>query len=83
MLLRVVWAEEPKNGPRFEIGPSYDIVPMTSQCPSDEQSSCTMRSLICRGCADSVDKCLKLRVNKLNKLRSFPKPVDFLMICLY
>ena len=41
MLPRVVWAEESKNGLRFETGPSYDVVPTTSQCPSDGQSSCT------------------------------------------
>ena len=38
---RVVWAEESKNGLRFEIEPSYDVVPTTPQCPSDGQSSCT------------------------------------------
>ena len=37
---RVVLAEESKNGLRFEIGPSYDVVPTTFQCPSDWQSSC-------------------------------------------
>ena len=42
-LPRVVWAEESKNGLRFEIGPSYDDVPMTSQCPTDEQPSCRQK----------------------------------------
>ena len=32
---RVVWAEESKNGLRFEIGPSYDDVPTRSQCVID------------------------------------------------
>ena len=36
---RVVWAEESKNGLRFEIGPSYDNVPTTSRCLTDGQSS--------------------------------------------
>ena len=36
----VVWAEESKNRLRFEIGPSYDVLPTTSQCPSDGQSGC-------------------------------------------
>ena len=40
MLPRVVWAEESKHGLRFEIGPSYDVVPTMFQCPSDGQSSC-------------------------------------------
>ena len=31
----VVWAEESKTGLRFEIGPSYDIVPMRSQLLTD------------------------------------------------
>ena len=37
---RVVWAEECKNGPRFEIGPSYDGLPTRSQYAADGQSSC-------------------------------------------
>ena len=40
---RVVWAEESKNGIRFEIGPSYDDVPTTSQCLTDGQPSCSGR----------------------------------------
>ena len=36
----VVWAEESKNGLRFEIRPSYDAVPTTSLCLTDAQSSC-------------------------------------------
>ena len=35
---RVVWAEESKNGLGFEIGPSFDDVPTTSQCVTDGQS---------------------------------------------
>ena len=38
---RVVWAEESKNGLGFEIGPSYDGVPMTSQFLTDGRSSCS------------------------------------------
>ena len=37
---RVVCVEKSKHGLRFEIRPSYDDVPMTSQCPTDGQSSC-------------------------------------------
>ena len=37
-----VWAEESKNGLRFEIGPSYDVVTTTSQCTSKGQSSCNL-----------------------------------------
>ena len=36
----VVWAEESKNGLRFEIKPSYDDAQTTSQCAADGQSSC-------------------------------------------
>ena len=43
MLPRVVWAEESKNGLRFEIGPNYYDVPTTSQFLSDRQSSCTQQ----------------------------------------
>ena len=39
-MARVVWAEESKNGLRFDIGPRYGSLPMRSQCPSDGQSSC-------------------------------------------
>ena len=35
----VVWAEESKNGLRFEIGPSYDDVPAMFQCVTGGQSS--------------------------------------------
>ena len=45
MLPRVVWAEESKNGLRFEIGPSYDVVPTRSQLVTHGQSSCTGRPL--------------------------------------
>ena len=36
---RVVWAEEFKTGLRFEIRPSYDNLPMTSQCVTGGQSN--------------------------------------------
>ena len=36
----VVWAEKSKTGLGFEIGPSYDDVPTTSQCVTDGQSNC-------------------------------------------
>ena len=39
-LPRVVWVEESKNSRGFEIGPSYDNVPMTSQCATVLESSC-------------------------------------------
>ena len=39
----VVWAEESKNGLRFEIRPSYDDAPTTSLCQADGQSSCTSK----------------------------------------
>ena len=39
-LPRVVWAEDPKNGLRFEIEPSYDVVPTRSQVLTDGQSRC-------------------------------------------
>ena len=35
----VVWAEESKNGLRFEIRPSYDVVPTRSQLVTHAQSS--------------------------------------------
>ena len=35
----VVWAEESKNGLKFEIRPSYDDAPTTSPCQADGQSS--------------------------------------------
>ena len=38
----VVWAEESKNGLRFEIRPSYDGVSKTSHSPSDGKSSCSL-----------------------------------------
>merc|ERR1711966_389562 len=41
-LPHVVWAKESKNSLRFEIGPSYDDVPTTSQYLTDGQSSCNM-----------------------------------------
>ena len=37
----VVWAEEPKNGLRFETGSSYDAVPTRSKLLTDGQSSCS------------------------------------------
>ena len=40
---RVVRAEESKTGVRFEIGPSYDVVPTRSQLLTDGQSSCRVR----------------------------------------
>ena len=39
--IRVIWSEESKTGLGFEIGPSYDDVPITSQCATILQSSCT------------------------------------------
>ena len=39
----VVWAEESNTGLGFEIGPSYDDVPTTSQCATEGQSSCNLR----------------------------------------
>ena len=36
----VVWAEEPKTGLGFEIGPSYDVVPTRSELVNEGQSSC-------------------------------------------
>ena len=36
----VVWAEESRTGLKFEIGPSYDVVPTRSQLVTDGQSSC-------------------------------------------
>ena len=45
-LPRVVWDEESKNGLRFEIGPSYYVVPTMSQCPSDGQFSCSWSDYI-------------------------------------
>ena len=50
MLPRVVWAEESKNGLRFEIGPSYDVIPTRSQCLTDGQSSCTSNSSLSSLC---------------------------------
>ena len=41
----VVWAEESKNGLRFEIRPSYDDAPTMSPCQADGQSSCTITLL--------------------------------------
>ena len=38
---RVVWAGESKNVLGFEIGPSYDDVPTTSQRVTDGKSNCT------------------------------------------
>ena len=38
---RVLWAEESKAGLEFETESSYDDVPMTSQCATVWQSSCT------------------------------------------
>ena len=38
----VVWAEESKNGLRFEIRPSYDVVPTRSQLVTHAQSSRTL-----------------------------------------
>ena len=45
-MLRVVSAEESKNGLGFEIGPSYDDVPMTSRLLSDGQSSCKPQAVV-------------------------------------
>ena len=45
---RVVWAEEPKTGLGFEIGPSHDDVPTTSQCLTDGQTSYTSYFLLSR-----------------------------------
>ena len=42
----VVWAEESKNGLRFEIRPSYDAAPTTSPCQADGQSSCTVEGTV-------------------------------------
>ena len=39
MLPPVVWAEESKNGIKFEIEPSYDVVPTRSLLVTDGQSS--------------------------------------------
>ena len=39
---RVVWAEESKTALGFEIRPSYDDVPTTSQCATIWQSSCNV-----------------------------------------
>ena len=39
-LCNVVWVEESKNGIRFKIRPSYDVVPTMSQLVTDGQSSC-------------------------------------------
>ena len=44
-LPRVVWAEESKNDLRFEIGPSYDVVPTRSQLVTNGQSSCISSGL--------------------------------------
>ena len=44
-LPRVVWVEESKNGLRFEIGPSYDVVPTRSQLVTDGQFSCRLRDV--------------------------------------
>ena len=38
---RAVWAEETKNGIRFEIGPSYGAFPTRSQLVTHRQSSCS------------------------------------------
>ena len=43
MLPRVVWAEKSKNGLRFEIGPSYDVVLTRSQLVTHGQSSCRLQ----------------------------------------
>ena len=49
MLPHVVLAEESKNGLRFEIGPSYDVVPTRSQLVIDGHSSCNrFCALICK-----------------------------------
>jgi len=39
-MTHVVWAEESKNGLRFEIRPSVDVAPTMSRCATDRQSSC-------------------------------------------
>ena len=38
----VDWAEESKNGLRFEIGPSYGVIPTRSQLLTDGQFSCSL-----------------------------------------
>ena len=43
-LPHVVWVEESKNSLGFEIEPNYDDVPMRSQCATEEQSSCTLKT---------------------------------------
>ena len=40
----VVWDEESKNGLEFEIGPTYEDVPMRSQLLTDRQFSCICTS---------------------------------------
>ena len=40
-LPRVVWAEKSKAGLRFEIGPSYDVVPTGSQLVTHGKPSCS------------------------------------------
>ena len=59
MLPRVVWAEESKNRLRFEIKPSYDVVPTRSQLVTHGQSSCKQmwdvgftntKELVCQVC---------------------------------
>ena len=64
---RVVWAEESKNGPRFESWLSYDDVQTMSQLVTDGQSSCIKIIAItrgddlragderCHGCFDATD----------------------------
>ena len=44
MLPSVVWAEESKNGLRFEIGPHYDAVPTRPQLVTRGQSSCMVKT---------------------------------------
>ena len=44
-MTRVVWAEESKNGLRFEIGPSCYDVQTRSQLQTDRQFSCIAKAL--------------------------------------
>ena len=69
---RVVWAEESKNGLRFGIGPSYDVVPTTPQCLYDGQSSCR-RPLFCN--LGHSDGCLP---SSAAFVLSIPRLIDLL-----
>ena len=42
----VVWAKEFKNGLGFEIRPSFDDIPTSTQLLTDSQSSCTLSCIV-------------------------------------